>query len=271
MLNCWFVINDFDLYFTDKETIEAVANYYVKWFNTEHNDKIKGTVTVEDDRVKILFKSNGVASDSSYNSEDEQSNTIDVASETNITDFGAFKKDSSTETSKPQYRPVYLSSNAITLSNQIQIVIRFYGEPNEIHDNYDYVHCTNYWTSKDRKVVLNQMALESLLSKELFYVGSQYPITSIIRSRKFIKRGWNINAGQYLKMAYQVSKLNLDDIRVLEDQLIGVDTAYFNMLIHALQEKKKSIELKNRENPLDTPEVFTINFGYLVTIIDKLF
>src|SRR3546814_2013322 len=53
------------------------------------------------------------------------------------------------ETSDPTYRPVFVSTNAITLSDKIQIVLRFYGEADAIHENYDFVHCTNYWTSKE--------------------------------------------------------------------------------------------------------------------------
>src|ERR1019366_10379787 len=136
---------------------------------------------------------------------------------------------------KPKYRPIYISCNAITLSNKVQIVLRFYGDPDNIHQHYDYIHCTNYWLSKDRKLTLKQPALEALLSKELIYVGSKYPIASVIRTRKFMKRGWTINAGQYLKMAFQISELNLKDINVLEDQFTGVDVAYFAMLIDALQ------------------------------------
>ena len=34
----------------------------------------------------------------------------------------------------------------------------------------------------------------------------------MIRTRKFLKRGWHINAGQYLKMCFQISELDLSDI-----------------------------------------------------------
>lgn len=262
-------VNDYDLYFTNKETAHQVALYYVAKFNAAHPDK-KGQVIEEEDRIKIFFQSDGVASDDEY-SDDKPKETLQAVSTNEITDFEEFKKSENSEKQKPQYRPVYISSNAITLSNQIQIVIRFYGNPEEIHENYDYVHCTNYWLSKTRSIHLNQKALESLLAKELVYVGSKYPIASIIRSRKFINRGWSINAGQYLKMAYQVSKLNLDDLNVLEDQLIGVDTAYFNMLIKALREKEKSVKEKNKNAENEEFEDFLVNYGYLVTLIDKMF
>jgi hypothetical protein len=93
------------------------------------------------------------------------------------------------------------------------------------------------------------------LARELRYVGSKYPICSVVRLRKFIERGWRVNAGQILKMAMQISELNLKDLNVLEDQLTGVDTAYFVQLIERLKEKD--------------PE--KVDAAYLVEIIDRIF
>jgi hypothetical protein len=261
-------VNDFDLYFTNKETVKAVAEYYVKQFNeangedgyvldgavkSDRNPEEKGgaALNMTDDRIKIIFESKGIGKeDGAISDEDE------------IEEWPDGKPEVDPE-SKPKYRPIYLSCNAITLSNGIQIVIRFYGEPDVIHEYYDYVHCTNYWTSKERQVVLKQVALESLLAKELKYIGSKYPLASVIRTRKFLKRGFTVNAGQYLKMAFQISRLDLTDIAVLEDQLVGVDVAYFNMLIEALQQKVQKEKEQGKE--------FKIEYAYLATIIDKMF
>lgn len=74
-----------------------------------------------------------------------------------------------------------------------------------------------------------------------------------------MKKGWYINAGQILKMLFQISELNLKDIHVLEDQLTGVDAAYFHQLISWCKREKT-------ENPQ-----FEITAPYLVTLIDKIF
>lgn len=158
---------------------------------------------------------------------------------------------------KNQYRPVYLSQNAITLSDGIQLCVRFCGSIEELHKNFDFIHCTNYYDHATGKITVNSAALESLLTRELRYCGSLYPVCSIIRTRKFIKRGWRCNAGQFFKMAYQVSKLNLDDLRVLEDQLTGVDTAYFHELIRVVEDDKKSGK--------------TIDQTYIMELVDRLF
>src|SRR3546814_2365725 len=120
-----------------------------------------------------------------------------------------------------------MSTKAITLSDKIQIVLRCYGEADAIHENYDFVPCTTYWTSKDANLTLRQPALKSLLCKELRYVRRHSPVCSVIRLRKFIRRGWVINAGQILKIMMQVSELDLTNPAVLQDQLTGVDSAYF--------------------------------------------
>jgi hypothetical protein len=250
-------VNDFDLYFTNKETVLAVSKYYVNIFNKIKKGKI---ATIEEDdtgRISIYIKSKGVASlDENYFQKISEEFQIEE-----ILDNSENKKDINQKKpeEKEPYQPVFLSSNAITLSNKIQLVIRFYGDAKVIHTNYDFIHCTNYWTSSDHKLYLNQEALESILSKQLKYVGSKYPVCSVIRTRKFIERGWHINAGQYLKMLFQVSQLDLTNIDILEDQLVGVDSTYFSMLITGLKNKTK-----NDEN-------FEIDYSYISTIIDKIF
>jgi hypothetical protein len=261
-------VNDFDCYFTNKETTKAVAEYYVKQWNESNGDNgyvLDGAVKNDEnpdskggaalnmtpDRIKIIFDSTGVA---------KEDGALDDSSE--IEEWPDGKPAVDPET-LPKFRPIYLSNNAVTLSNQIQIVIRFYGDPDNIHQHYDYVHCTNYWLSKTRELTLKQPALEALLAKELRYIGSKYPLASIIRTRKFINRGWTINAGQYLKMGFQLSELNLKDVAVLEDQLTGVDVAYFNHLINALQQHSDSQKEAGKE--------FILDYYYLATIIDKIF
>jgi len=160
---------------------------------------------------------------------------------------------------KQKFRPVFMTSNAITLSDNIQIVTRFYGSPDEIHANYDFTHCTNYWTSENGNLVLRPDAMEALLARELRYQGSKYPLCSVIRTRKFLRRGWIINAGQYLKMCFQLSELNLKDPVVLEDQLTGVDTAYFMQLIERCKRDLKK-----------DPSI-QVNSAYIVSLVDRMF
>lgn len=219
-------VNDYDIYFKDLATTEKVAEYYINKYREDQekkedkNDMPKVDLIVKvDPKVKVNPKVKVVLS-----------------------------------TEDDKYRPVFLSSNAITLSDKIQIVLRFFGTPDEIHNNYDFAHCTSYWSSWNNKLVLRPEAMEALLAKELRYQGSLYPLSSIIRTRKFIKRGFTINAGQYLKMCMQLNDLDLKDLEVLKDQLTGVDVEYFQQVIKYIQESKKGITT-----------------SYVIEIIDRIF
>jgi hypothetical protein len=263
-------VNDFDLYFTDKGTAAAIAKYYVARFNSKNKAGVAVPIFVDDEgeRVRVVVKSAGISSAEGTNIpydyfESRPADDAGLYVSEVLGDAGDIEEKLETTTEAalavddglPKYRPVFLSTNAITLSHKVQIVLRFYGSADNIHENYDYIHCTNYWTSKNGELVLRQPALESLLARELRYVGSKYPICSVIRLRKFIKRGWTVNAGQILKMMMQVSELNLRDHEVLQDQLTGVDAAYFVQLVSMVKEKD--------------PE--KVNAAYLVEIIDRMF
>ncbi|HLZ10311.1 MAG TPA: hypothetical protein VKT80_17110, partial [Chloroflexota bacterium] len=267
-------VNDFDVYFRTRDACRIVIDYYIKRFQPKTAAGIPCKISIDDardDRISIVIKSSGIASEDGTERDYEYFEGRaegDPAAEAYIgevmSDPGAIEDAyEETETKaleteddgRPRYRPVFMSTNAITLSHRVQLVCRFFGEPDQIHENYDFVHCTNYWKSWDDELVLRKEALEALLARELRYVGSKYPLCSLIRVRKFTARGWTINAGQILKMAMQVSKLDLTDYGVLRDQLTGVDAAYFMQVISAL----------HSQNPEK------VDYAYLVEIIDRMF
>lgn len=251
-------VNDYDFYFTNKETVEAVANYYVNKFNELNPDKnIKPRVVIEEERIRIRIQSAGVVSEKDEEPDYEYFETVSDPAKAGEYIKSVFEVEEQEE--KGKHRPIFLSDNAITLSGKLQLVIRFYGSPEAIHENYDFVHAMCFWRSKDNHLELPAKALESILTKELIYHGSKYPLASIIRTRKFIKRNWNINAGQYLKMVLQLGELDLNNVNTLEDQLTGMDAAYFQQVLRQIRER------------IDADSDFKLTSTYLIEIIDRMF
>ena len=202
-------IRDFDVYISNRDVCKRLCEYYTEGLgikvlvaeDIENLPEIESIDRLDDDQVYCLIRSDGVMKRSA-------------------------------EKDKP-YDLIYITANAITLTDSVQIVTRFTGEPKDIHHNYDFIHATNYWTF-DEGLIVNVEAMCSLITKELRYSGSRYPLCSVIRTRKFISRGWSVTAGQYLKMIMQLNDLNLKNINVLREQLIGVDSAYFTMFLNAI-------------------------------------
>jgi len=268
-------VNDYDIYFRTKETVLKVAEYYVNQFKKIKKDQggIEYDSYVEaltdsngESRVRVVVRSAGIGSvdndlDYDYFEMGEDHDASEYVGEafdplSDVKDIADEVKNDLCDTEvNDMYQVAFLSSNAISLKGKIQLVLRFFGDPDEIHENFDFVHCMNYYEVGSRSLTLRPEALEALLSRNLVYHGSKYPLTSVIRTRKFIQRGWKINAGQYLKMAMQISELNLHDHVILEEQLTGVDVAYFAQIIERVRSKD--------------PE--RVDSAYLTEIIDRMF
>jgi len=248
-------VKDYDVYLDDADVLLELADYYVTAFKLAQPD-MKYDIHAEqhEGRVKVVVKSSGVASESDGLTYEyfEQTPPENTESDDYIEQMMSLVDD----TDKPRYRPVFLSENAISLSDKVQIVLRFVGDPEEIHTNYDFVHATNYFYKDE--LVLKPAALESLLSRSLIYQGSLYPLCSMFRIRKFMERGWSISAGEIVKIALQLSKLDLEDQDVLREQMIGVDAAYFYELLGMIKDYCKN---NNKD---------TIDSSYVIQLIDQL-
>lgn len=257
-------VNDYDIYLQDKNVALDLAIYYTQGMNViilegdKREDLVKKLdgdyawlnlgVTDDEEKEKVC----SAYASAVRNLRPGQIKIFNVDTKSGK----RFEREKENGSDKEKmYCRSFISPNAISLYDDIQIVLRFTGTAEQIHKTFDFIHPTNYFTFADG-IVTNKEAFESLLTKQLRYQGSQYPLTSIIRMKKFVKRGWNIGAGEILKIMYQISELNLNDVDVLEEQLIGVDVAYFGVLIDALRE-------------IDKPE--KMNSDYVSAIIDKVF
>lgn len=252
-------VNDFDIYFKDKKTALAVAQYYVKVFNqTNPSDSYKPEVlekTVqnivgeEEERVLIYMKSTGVAQEAEPTLSEDDAINLEFLKDPFSTaeDMITLLKDK-----KSRFRPVFLSDNAVTLSDRIQLIIRFWGDPTIIHRTFDFVHAMCWYDYRTKHLETPPEALKSLLAKNLIYQGSLYPVASLFRIRKFIKRGWKISAGQMLKIIVQLNGVDLLNPSILREQLLGVDVSYMHELISTIQNEKGKIDTTYLGNLIDT-------------------
>ena len=264
-------LNDYDIYIENMDTAMQLTEYYVNKYFSGYNIKVmarsaakehkSGIVQDEnDDGIYVFIKSSGVIGDSDTEDEEEVEKVrVDEAELERTLDSVKLKDIPEGE----KYVPLMITSNAITLSDKVQLIIRFVGKPEEVHKNFDYVHCTCWYKYNTGELHLPQEALTSLITKQLRYIGSRYPVASLFRVRKFIKRGWSINAGEMLKIIYQSSELDLNDFDVLRDQLVGVDMTYFAMVLSALA--KVAAKGENGSARLDCDQ------SYLFTVIDRVF
>lgn len=241
-------VNDYDIYFKTTKSAEIVGAYYLNKMESltgwkfDTMDDGKGG-KVDENRVRIMIPSEGMAGEP-----DLEKQEIETAL------FASGDEDLIEVDENPKkYRAQFVTENAITLTNKVQLIMRFTGDPEKIHENYDFLHATSWFDVQNSGLTVPEGVYECLVNKELRYVGSLYPFASIVRVRKFVRRGWQINAGQMLKMALQLNEMDLKSPAVLREQLTGVDLTYFAMLIDALSGEKD------------------ITVEYVCEVIDRIF
>ena len=260
-------VNDFDLYFSNIGALARVISYFGKQTDAQYLVAYKAGTTLPTEGLLRYLRGTGNW-ENEYNDDDDDETTVTLPTSNDTTWFalysdvtalqeckniayialyykscgfwtdGAHKKKDDED--KKTHVIKFASANAVTLSDKVQLVFRFYGPPEEIHKNYDFVHATNYWTLEGG-LVTHAEALEAILARELIYKGSRFPLASIFRTRKFIHRGWTMHIGHYVKMAMQLNEFDLRDIHTLREQLTGVDAAYLNLLITKAEKHNEPI------------------------------
>lgn len=254
-------VNDYDIYLIDIDVLYRLCKYYLFGLPIEimdGRDKDKYMLELDEREKYIMVDNEDDFAQRSVAIRNLKRDQVKLYIK-NPSGYNPNKGRSKKHQEHKRYTISFVSPNAISLHGKIQIVTRFTGSPETIHKTFDFIHATNYFTFKEG-LVFNQEALLSIMTKQLYYQGSYYPLSSIIRVKKFLNRGWKITAGEQLKMMYQCSKLNLDDPDILEEQLIGVDVAYFSTLVQLLREGT---------NASDSPESFSSE--RLMEAIDSVF
>jgi hypothetical protein len=132
----------------------------------------------------------------------------------------------------------WYSRAAITIG-KCQFIIKYIGQPKQVVSAFDFQHCMGYFVPNTNELGLDLPTVDSIHQRELRYTGSNYPVSAMFRLRKYIKRGYSVTAGEMLKISYQISQLDLTDLNVLVDQLVGVDVSYFAYFVVLLKDATK--------------------------------
>jgi len=149
--------------------------------------------------------------------------------------------------------PIYISETAMSFRSGIQVILGFVGSPESVLKRFDFEHARNWCDLTS--VYLSADAILSIAQRRLtFTTATQYPLASLFRLRKFVKRGWKISPGEILKIILCTNRLNLFDPHVLREQLVGIDLAYFENIFSALfsHPHDENLSLKTISDAIDS-------------------
>ena len=176
-------VNDIDIYFKDKAMIPLIKNHFV--------DIAKSKSKKTEDLGMGFFK---------YK-------------------YGVVKKVNA-------YRcPAFMSPHAISFNTgpKIQLILGFPGDSKEITDKFDWAHIKSYYDIAENRLYVKDETYEIITEKKLVYTGSDYPLSSLMRVRKYLAKGWTISAPEMLKIALDLQNFDLTVKETIIAQMTGID------------------------------------------------
>jgi len=118
----------------------------------------------------------------------------------------------------------------------VQLISIVYGDPSHVIELFDFTVCSAaviLYTENSReneeifagKIFLHDDFMEHLAGRVLVYTGSQYPLSSLKRAFKYVKRGYNICDESIIALAESVSNSNIfsSSVEELEEHIMGMD------------------------------------------------
>jgi hypothetical protein len=97
-----------------------------------------------------------------------------------------------------------ITENSINLSDKIQLIIKFVGDPMFVIEKFDWQHIKSWYSCKAEKLHLTSNVYQLICEKELVYTGSDYPLSSLMRLKKYIKKGWSVSNTTILHIALDI-------------------------------------------------------------------
>ncbi|MFA5433075.1 MAG: hypothetical protein WC319_09450 [Candidatus Paceibacterota bacterium] len=133
----------------------------------------------------------------------------------------------------PSWKINLITDNAINLNNKIQIITKYYGQPEKLIDNFDWAHIKSYYTGGILHLCPD--FYQYIVEKDLVYTGSEYPLSSLLRTRKFIKKGWHVSTKTMVH-------ITLDVLSKFGNNITPEDIIEFGRDVHENEFREDSIE-----------------------------
>jgi len=122
----------------------------------------------------------------------------------------------------------------------------FANNPKEVMSNFDFTVCECVYSPGLREFTMGENFLADLCGRRLVYnIHAKYPIASLWRTNKYIKKGFTLAAIESIKLALCINNLNIKTYQDLKEQLEGIDTLFLAELTDILlKNESKEYDLR---------------------------
>lgn len=124
---------------------------------------------------------------------------------------------------------------------QLIVMRDLFGEPQTIFGYYDFTVCMAAYQffedGESEGFVFGDEFFKHIGQRRLvFHTGTMFPLCSLLRVMKYIKRGFSITGMELMKIGLAIHSLKIETYSDLRRQLQGIDTAFLADLTEQMKD-----------------------------------
>jgi hypothetical protein len=136
--------------------------------------------------------------------------------------------------------------------HRIQLVKVLTRTAPEIIQSFDFTICQGAFDLDDGFIFGADFFQHLAQRRLVFNIKAEYPICSLYRARKFLKRGFTLSGIEAIKLGLRIHSLKIETYRDLRAQLMGIDTLFLRDLTDSLKgQDEKAYDLNDFLATLD--------------------
>lgn len=159
------------------------------------------------------------------------------------------KNDSSTQSTHFKYNFTKTDaaySYTTKEKQQFQLIQAVFGSPSDILSSFDFTICMGAWIPNatlpytSKTFILDDLFLKHIAQHRLvFNANANYPICSLWRALKYVKKGYKLPAVEAIKLALKINSIKIENREDFRKQLMGIDTMFLKELTDALKDNNQ--------------------------------
>jgi len=155
---------------------------------------------------------------------------------------------------KKEYKDMSMTSNAYSFfrkknKTRIQLIRVFiFKDVNDIFGKFDFTVCMGAYDVSHSEFIFGERFFRDNSSKRLVInLETEYPLNTMLRIRKYLKKGYRITGMEMVKLGLAVNNLKIENHADLQHHLMGIDTMILQDFFDQNGEKVDDVILKQTE------------------------
>jgi len=140
--------------------------------------------------------------------------------------------------------------------------VGYFPNPMDVYTHYDYTICCGGFSFILDDFFFHQDFLKHLAQRRLvFNHKTDFPMSSLLRSHKYMARGYSLSGVETLKIALAIQATKITNYAELRRQMMGIDTAFLKTLTDQFLEPKWAEKAYDLETGLQLIDEYLLKLG----------